>query len=86
MCSFFWHATVGSIDSSCQIHEKDCTGIFMSNTFTRKMRLKLAKISAKAKQNPEPELILKFENYSRSSYTYLLYYSWLLQKEIGGSF
>ena len=58
----------------------------MSNTFTRKMRLKLAKILAKAKQNPEPKLILKFENYSRSSYTYLLYYSWLLQKEIGGSF
>ena len=46
----------------------------MSNTFTRNMGLKLAKTLAKAKQNPETEVILNFENYLLSPCTYLFYY------------
>ena len=39
---------------------------FISNTFVRNTRLKLAKNQANAKQHPEAELLL-YENYSDSS-------------------
>ena len=41
------------------------TLFFISNTFIRNARLKLAKNQANAKQHPEAELLL-FENYSHS--------------------
>ena len=41
---------------------------FINNTFTSNARLKLAKIQAKAKQQPEVKLLL-FENYLLSSST-----------------
>ena len=41
---------------------------FISNTFIRNIRLKLAKYKANAKQHPEAELLL-FENYSHSPST-----------------
>ena len=44
------------------------THFFISNTFIRNARLKLAKNQAKAEQHPEAELLL-FENYSLSSST-----------------
>ena len=49
------------------MHEKEVHAFFISNTFISKTRL-LAKNQAKAKQNPETEL-LQFENYSLSSST-----------------
>ena len=44
------------------------THFFISNTFIRNARLKLAKNQASAKQHPDADILL-FENYSHSSST-----------------